>query len=337
MPILLSSPEPTRPVTPPGPPAPLPEITPWVRAEHFPGLDSIAWTGWDSSTWELLCRDRHDPTSGVVLGRGIRGLHYGETEAFASESPAVDGAAYLGYMAKPREVFLPVRVFQHASSQAWVDHDRAWWRSMLPASPGVRGPGRLTVTQPNGSTRWIDLHPEHKGDHSFDVDPSWRGWATYGQYLRAYRPFWTTTPVAARTFTAGSSTGFFGGAAGGKGAPYVIGEAGQLGRAVIDNPGDEPAWPVWRLHGPWTEAKIGVPGQLSTITMTVPAGEIITIDTDPLAQSIVDQTGAPRMPTGLAGAPFVAIPPGVNTPLVAEMVGAGRIDVTLQPLYHRAW
>ena len=271
------------------------------------------------------------------MGRRVRGLHYPETEAFTSESPATDGAAYLGHTVKPREVFLTLRVWQHTSSQAWVDHDRAFWRSMLPAQPGLRGPGRLTVTHPNGDRRWLELHPTHKGDHEFDVDPSRRGWAVYGQYLTAYRPFWTGQSVAARTFTQGTSTGFYGGAAGGRGPQFVIGDAGLVGRALIDNPGDEPAWPVWRLHGPFTQVKIGVPGSLSTLTMTVAAGETITIDTDPLAQSIVDQSGTTRMPTELAGVPFVPVPPGQAIPLVAEITGAGRIDASLQPLWHRGW
>ena len=337
MPVLLSSPEPTRPVPPPAPPTPLPEVTPYVRSDYFPGLDSVLWTGWNGATWELLCPSPHDPATGVALGRRVRGLHFGEVETFASESPAVDGAAPLGYVVKPREVFLALRVFQATSSQAWVEHDRAFWRSMLPAAPGVRGPGRLTITHPNGDRRWLELWPQHKGDHEYDVDPTRRGWAMYGQYLTAYRPYWTTDPVAARTFTAGGASGFFGGSAGGRGAPFVIGDAGLVGSAVIDNPGDEPAWPVWRLHGPFTQVKIGVPGALSTLSMTVGAGETITVDTDPLAQSITDQTGTPRMPGALAGAPFVAVPPGQNQALVAEMTGGGRIEATLQPLYHRAW
>lgn len=335
MPILISSPQPTIPVKPPEPPAPLPHKERWIYGDHFPGLASIMWTGWDGSTWQIGgCGDYE---TGVVLGRRVRGLHYGELETYASESPAVDGGAYLGYRAKPREVFFTLRVYRHVSSHAWVEHDSRFWRSMLPAYEGVRGPGRLTVTHPNGARRWLDLWPQHKGDHDFDVDPTRRGWAVYGQYLTAYRPFWTTDAVPSHRFTQGGSSGFFGGSASGRGTPFVIGSQSTFGAASISNPGDEPAWPTWVIHGPFTQAKIGVPGQLSTITTSVSAGDWLRIDTDPLAQTVTDSTGAARYPTGISGAPFAAIPPGDNRPLVTEMTGNGAIEVTLQPLYHRAW
>lgn len=337
MPVLVSSPQPTVPVRPPEPVEPLPPIERWNYDDHFPGLDSVTWMGWDGSTWELWCQNPHDLYSGVVLGRRVRGLHFGELEEWSSESPAVDGAAYLGYRAKSREVFLNIRVFKHTSSQEWIEHDRAFWRSMLPALPGVRGPGRLTVAQPNGARRWLDLWPTHKGDHEFEVDPSRRGWASYGQYLTAHQPFWLSDPVPARSFSQGGSSGFFGGQTGGRGPVFVIGSNATFGQAAIDNPGDEYAWPTWTIYGPWESARIGVPGQLSQITGPVAAGDWLRIDTDPLAQTVVDSRGVQRMPTQISGAPFAPIPPGQGVPLVAEMTGTGRIEVSLQPRWHRAW
>ena len=334
MPVLLASPQPTTPVVPP---EPLPEIPVYDHASHFPGLASVTWTGWDGSTWELLCRSPHVHGSGVALARRVRGLHFPQVEEFTSESPAVDGATPNGYRVAPREVFLAVRVWHDESSQAWIEHDRRFWRSMLPALPGVRGPGRLTVTTPNGDARWIDLWPQHSGDHEYDVDPSRKGWATYGCLFTAYRPFWTSAPLPAKTFQQGGSTGFYGGQVGGKGAPFVIGGSSALGGSTVDNIGDEPAWPVWRLTGPFTQVRIGVAGQVSTLVMDVPDGETIIVDTDPLAQAITDTTGAARYPTELSGEPFASIPPGRDVPLTAEVSGKGRIELSLQPLYHRPW
>lgn len=335
MPILLSSPQPTVPVKPPEPPAPLPPKERWIYGDHFPGIEAIEWTGWNGDTWQVGgCGDY---TTGVILGRRVRGLHYGDLEEWSSESPAVDGAQHLGYRARPREVFFTVRVYSHTMSQEWIEHDSRWWRSMLPASPGVRGPGRLTITQPNGAKRWLDLWPRHTGDHEFEVDPARRGWAVYGQYLTAYRPYWTSDRVSSHRFTQGGASGFFGGSVGGRGTPFVIGSQSVFGAATISNPGEEPAWPVWTVRGPFTSAKIGVPGQLSEIRASVASGDWLTIDTDPLAQSVTDSTGAARYPTQITGAPFAAIPPGQNRPLIAEMEGTGSIDVSLQPLYHRAW
>lgn len=300
MPVLLA----------PGVPAP--EIPRVDIMSRFPGLSGIRWTGWDGSDWELYGPGALN--SGVVLGRRLRGLHFAEMDEWSQESPAVDGASYLGYRIKPREVFLHLRVYRHTSSAEWIDYDRQFWRSMLPASPGVRGPGRLTVTAPDGQSRTLELYPSHRGDYEYDIDPSKRGWCGYGQYLTAYRPFWVGETVRGGVFTEGGSTGFFGGAVGSAGPPFVIGSSAVFGSAAIDNPGDEPAWPVWTLTGPFTAASIGVPGQLSELTMSLAAGETVIIDTDPLAQTVTDGAGAPRIPTQIGGAPFASIPPAGPSP-----------------------
>ena len=336
MSILLSTPEPTRPVTPPAPVV-WPEITPYDYSAHFPGLDSILWTGWNGDTWELWCRRPHVARTGIALGRGLRGLDFPDVETWSSDSPALDGSQYAGYRVASREVFLNLRVFAHTSSQDWIEWDRRFQRSFLPAQPGVRGPGRLTVVGPDGSSRFLECYPQHDGSHSFEVDPSVRGYAQYGRTLLAHRPFWTTGPQTTSSFTQGGATGFFGGQVGKAGAPFVIGGGATLGAAVINNPGDEPAWPVWKLIGPFTQVRIGTPERMTTLTVNVAAGEWLEVDTDPLAQSITDHTGQPRFPSAVTGAPFVPIPPGQNVPLVAELTGDGRIEVTLAPLYHRAW
>ena len=111
---------------------------------RFPGLSGIRWTGWDGSVWELYGPGALN--SGVVLGRRLRGLHFADMDEWSQESPAVDGASYLGYRVKPREVFLNLRVYRHTSSAEWVEYDRAFWRSMLPASPPFRGPGSISYS-----------------------------------------------------------------------------------------------------------------------------------------------------------------------------------------------
>ena len=336
MSFLLASPEPTAPVRPPAPVV-LPEITPYDHRAQFPGLDSILWTGWNGDTWELWCRRPHIDRTGIALGRGIRGLDFPDVETWDTTSPALDGAQYAGYRVASREVFLNLRVYSRASSQEWIEWDRRFQRSFLPAAPGVRGPGRLTVVAPDGAARHLECFPIHDGSHGFEVDPSVRGYAQYGRTLIAHRPFWTTGPLPTRKFEAGGQVGFFGGKVGQSGAPFVIGGGATLGAAVIDNPGDEPAWPVWRLNGPFTQVRIGTPQQMTEITVEVAAGEWLEVDTDPLAQTVTDHTGQPRFPQAVTGAPFTPVPPGKNVPLVAEMVGDGSIEVTIAPLYHRAW
>ena len=314
----------------------------WVRPPSpellFPGLAAISWRGWDGIEYNLA--GPGSQSSGVVLGNRVRGLHFGDLDVFTQESPAVDGASYQGYRALPREVFLTIRVYHYDGSQEWLDYDSAFWRSMLPAIPGVRSPGTLTVTQPSGRSRTIELYPTHRGDHEQSSDPSLYGWETYGQYLTAYRPFWRGQLINSAPFKDAGSSSFFGGVTNGKGPLFQIGPGAKFGSAAISNPGDEPAWPTWRLRGPFTVATIGTPAAQSVITATVGAGDWLDIDTDPLAQTVRNSSGAAVMPTGITGDPFAQVLPsaaGQATPLIMAMVGAGSIEVSLVPLYHKAW
>ena len=220
------------------------------RAQHFPGLTSIEWHGWDGSVWPLHDGGPDALHRGVIMGDRVRGLHYGDLEEHASESPAVDGGQHIDYRAKPREVFFTVEVYSHVGSADFIDLDRAWWRSMLPATPRARrGPGHLVITSPTGGRRWLELYPQHRGDYDMDIDPSLVGYYVAGQYLTAHRPFWVGEPAdsGAEFVKTPAQSGFFGATAGGKGTPFLIGRSHTLNSSRASNPGDEPIWLSWRL------------------------------------------------------------------------------------------
>ena len=314
------------------------------RGEHFPGLTSVEWHGWDGSVWPLHDGGPDAATRGVILGDRVRGLHYGDLETHASESPAVDGGQHIDYRAKPREVFFTVEVYSLIGSADFIDLDRAWWRSMLPATPSARrGPGHLVITSPTGGRRWLELYPQHRGDYDMDIDPSLVGHHVAGQYLTAYRPFWVGDAVGAGAefgSDGATQTGFFGAALGGRGPQFLIGRGSTLNSSRASNPGDEPVWLSWRLIGPGTRYTIGVDGSETVITTSLAAGEWIRVDTDPLARTVTREDGTQIWPT-IAGdgfAPLSPDPQGTAQPLTTRVEGDGSIALDpIQPLYHRAW
>lgn len=120
------------------------------------------------------------------------------------------------------------------------------------------------------------------------------------------------------------------------GPPYYIGSGQSIANATMSNPGDVAAWPVWTVNGPFTSAEVGVDGRKVVVPFAMLAGESLTIDTAPSAQTAIDHTGAERT-ASLGAADFAPIEPGESVALSLSLVGAGSISASLQPLHFRAW
>jgi hypothetical protein len=280
------------------------------------------WTGWDGSTWNLS-----DPTSGVMLLRGgTRGLTMPPVQRLTSDSPGVPGSRHRGYRVAEREVFWPLFVFKDSDSAGWVEHDRAFWRTMHPDRPGV-----WSVSHPDGGSRSLRCRFVDDGEHAFDLLPVRFGWAKYGVTLVAEQPFWQGQPII-RSWKAADPVDFFG-----SGAPdFHITPGSTLADAVMDNPGDEPAHVTWTVHGPTSSVEVGVGGRIIEVPFPLAEGESLTIDTAPTAQTAIDSDGVERT-AELGEVDFAPLPPGQSVSLSLNMVGSGMVSATITPLYHRAW
>lgn len=294
------------------PPAP---ASPWARGV-------MVWTGWDGSVWELS-----SPEAGVFLtGTGIEGLGMPTHQAWIGESPAVHGQYYRGHVVDSRPVFWPVYLYSDTGTEEWLELDRAFWRSLQPGKHGT-----WSVTTPSGGTRSLSCRFVDDGRHSFQRDPLFRGWATYGVSLIADNPFWTGEPVR-RTWAQSTTDDFYGG---GTAPVFNISSGSQLSTAKMTNEGDLEAWPVWTIKGPLTSVTVGVDGATIQWNVTLTTGDILVIDTDPTVQSawlngvdVTDQLGT---------ADFAPIPPGVELPLSLTMAGTGSVEATITPRHYRAW
>lgn len=277
---------------------------------------SMTWTGWDGSVWSLS-----DEQFGTVMMPGVRGLNMPAITHYTSASPNVPGARWRGHTAEAREVFWPIQIYSDIGSVDWLARDRAFWKTMRPEKTGT-----WTVIQPDGRSRSLRLRFQDDGTQTFDTDPAIVGWTNYGITLTAEEPYWAG-PSETRAWQAGGAAQFF--------PNLVISPGGALDTAQANNPGDVEVWPVWEIHGPVTNATIGVNGRNITIPFEIEAGEVLTIDTSPRVQTAM--LGAVDRTEDLGVVDFAPLPPDQITPLSLSMTGTGTITVTVTPLYLRAW
>lgn len=299
---------------------------PWI------GL-GMTWTGWDGSLWNLTV-----PAEGVVMLPGLRGHNMPPVVHYTTAYPTVAGARWRGHTVDQREVFWPIQIFCDTTSQAWIDRDRAFWKTMRPEKTGT-----WTVTQPSGQKRYLHCRFDNDGDQTFQHDPVLHGWSNYGITMKANAAYWQGDPLV-RQWADGSPVPFFPTA----GEGFRISPSTDFSTATMTNPGDVPAWPLWELTGFLSAASVGLDGKHITVPFTINTGQVLIINSDPTAQSatLYDYTGsgASRVLTNpvdktmaLGSIDFCAIPPQENLPLTLAVTGTGKITLKLTPLYHRAW
>lgn len=289
---------------------------------EFTGLQAMTWTSWDGQVFDLL-----EPAGGTVLAGAVRGLGMPPADRFASQASSVPGSRWDAHRVTERECFWPLFVYRDGGSVAWVEHDRALWRSLRYDRTGV-----WALTLPDGSVRSLTCRFTGDGDHSFPLDPSLTGWALYGVTLVAEWPYWQGEPVTA-SWAAEAPVDFYG--PGGFGPPFYLGSGHTLGNALVTNPGDVESWPTWTLTGPFNSASIGVGDLAVEVPFAVAAGVTLTIDTDPWGPVASLSTG--QDVTGdVSELGFAAIPPG-QVPLSLTLDGTGSVEVSFAPNWLRAW
>lgn len=279
-------------------------------------------TGWDGSVWDLS-----DPDGGVVLVTGgVGGLAMPTFDTFTSSSAAVPGSTWLGSRAQERAVEWPLLVYSDVGSEDWVERFRAFFRTMNPERPGV-----WSVTDPFGRTRSLSVRFKSDGDHTYDVDPAEAGWGLYQLQLVAVDPFWQG-PAVESTWGQEEAAVWFTGPADEAPPLYVMG-ASTLASAAVDNPGDEPSWPVWTVQGPTTSVDLVLDGETVGVPFAVLEGQTLVIATDPRGQVAlldgVDVTGE------LDPYDFAPVPTG-RSELAVTMAGSGRVSIRFTPNFHQA-
>jgi hypothetical protein len=275
----------------------------------------MTWTGPDGFTWAL------DGSQGVLLLQdGLVGLHLPGYDRYTSTAPATAGSRHRGSRAQERSVEWNLLVYADDSSEEWRALDRAFWSSFDVDDPGV-----WTVTDPAGRSLSLDCRLVPQND-PYDRDPSLFGWALYHVQLVANQPFWRGEQVS-QSWQNTTAVPFFG-----VDGQLHISNGSSATSAIMSNPGDVDAWPVWTITGPMTSLSITVNGGMITIP-TLTSTETLVVDTDPgVATAIkngVDVSGTvdPWDPR--------PIPRGDDGPLTINANGTGTIAVSITPRYRR--
>lgn len=275
---------------------------------------SLLWHGWDGSTWDL----GDDHLSGVHMQSGFRGLFYPEIDWYSDAFAGVDGISDRGFRSREREMFWPIRIYQGDKSQAWVDYNRAFLKTLRPGKYGV-----LEIVQPDGEARRIRLRLQSDGSPQINTDPALIGWQDYGLYLTAPQPLYEGDPITV-TFQAPSAESFFD-------VNRFIGSSFSYDSASISNPGEVAAWPVWEITGASTSVAVGVGSSLVTYPQPLSTTDSLVIDTNPTAQSA--RKNGVRVTSSLTTRDFRAVPEGAAVPLSVQMTGSGLVTATITPRY----
>jgi hypothetical protein len=146
--------------------------------------------------------------------------------------------------------------------------------------------------------------------------------------LRAHKPYWTSVADVELIFATGTGLPFF--------IPdpadepdFVIGNPMPaftlsvdtiVGSQAIIVPCDVKVWPVWTLTGPASDVILsnlttGLDIDLTGITLG--AGDVLTIDTNPSVKTITDQTGANRFGDLNPASTLFPLEPGTNNLLLS--------------------
>lgn len=297
-----------------------PPVSPPVPANQWAGV-TVIWYGADGSVWDL-----GTGAEGAVLeNEGTEGLHDPVITKFRSKSRVVPGDRPRGWRTEPREVFWPLFLYSHESSDEWKARYRAFFDSIHPENPGRWRIGH------GGSFRELSLTGVYRNGHSFRHDPLIFGWEKFGLELEAAQPYWSGAAVEYGPWSQPETGEFFGAS----GAPdFFISTSSEIGRAFVTNPGDVEAWMTWTLTGPLTDIQIGIGETVAAIPFDLASGEVLVIDTDPRHQSgLLDGVDVTR---DLGLLRYGAIPSGADVEIHVEAGGAGSISAALTPLYFRA-
>lgn len=293
----------------------------------------IRYTGTDGSVWDLRRGDVR------LTSAGIAGLGNPDVEWFTRESPMLDGQSLSGWKLKPRPVFLPMLLGADTwDEDDWLPLDRAWW-----AANALGEYGTLRVTAPDGTWRELLLRFADDGGQPFPADPSTEAFYVMGINYLADDPWWRGPSLAGSFAPAGTPTNFLGGVpvgSAGLAPPIVLGSAHTVESAVIANPGDVAAWPLYRIRGPVSSFRSTVDGGVVSTLQGVDSGATLTIDTDPRVQTAILRSAGGTLTNvtpGLVDVDFRPIPRGSSVPLDIRIVGSGSVEVVLAPRYRKAW
>lgn len=226
---------------------------------------------------------------------------------------------------QPAMVSLPLLV--QAETEADLDAAR---RALLNAMDPDRGLGTLRHTANDGAVRdlFCRVTAGLEGDESPDKrGPGW--WQPTLQFI-ANEPFWHDTNFTQDSFATGSPVGIFDQPF----LPIKLSSSGIASSFSVENTGNALAWPIWTLAGPGSAITLtnNTTGDVLSLSVTLTAGQSVTIDTSPLKKTVVREDGSKHFEYVSATSTLWPLVRGVN---LISLAVTGATSATLLTLQYK--
>lgn len=214
--------------------------------------------------------------------KGKRGALMPSFDFVEERVPGLPGSRFNEIRTNPRETVIPLGI-QANSEAATIEALRLLLQTLNP----LKGIGKLTSVDATGSSR--ELRCIYAGGLE-EEQSGWLYWKKGLLVVRAFDPYWydiidTINNFSTSVGTVATFFPFF---------PLKLTASEVFNQVSVNNLGDAPTWPVWRITGPGVNLRLInlTTGRSLTFNYTISAGEVVTIDTNPGAKSVVNNNGS---------------------------------------------
>lgn len=270
--------------------------------------------------WQFI-----DPDGGVFelndrqhtwVTRGVSGHIMTPGEINAYEVPFEFGEFVTSVSLKPRELVLPLLV-AYESRADYLEAIRALTYAFNP----TRGMGVIRNITSDGKVRDLNCRYKFGFGGNTDARGATPGSGLFNITFRASDPLWYDGDAFTDEFSIYENISpqpffpFF---------PLRLSGSGIFNEVIINNPGDFPAYPIWRVYGVGSTPTITQTdtGQLLKVTVSLADNtEYIEIDTRPFHKSIFRDDGTNEFAELTEESELFPLAIGDN-PLLIEMDGA---------------
>lgn len=165
---------------------------------------------------------------------------------------------------------------------------RTLLRDLMYRMDPTRGPGKIRVVSPVGDQREINCVYTAGLEVEEQEGPSGPTYQACPVAFTAHDPYWYDVSPTSKTFVLTSLPSFF------PIFPIQLTASQLVVDDTILNDGDVETWPVWTITGPGASITLrnSTTGKLLSIpSITLTAGQVLTIDTRPGAKSVLLDDG----------------------------------------------
>ncbi|AJC54003.1 phage tail domain-containing protein [Streptomyces sp. 769] len=284
----------------------------------------VTWTGSDGKTIPLT-GDIQCQSSPVGIGilRGPQALDMPTYDLKSDALPNLAGSLFKSVRATSRDITIPIRI-QALDRKSLIEMKQYLFHSLNP----YRGPGKITVTEGDGSPRHLECYYVDGAQGAEGEDQAGFVFIQYALVFRAMAPYWSSNRheqfdwhIASQHDKPFFSDQFL---------PLQVGSSGFTpGTPVtVTNDSSLECWPVWQVSGSITALSLTNETTHETTgetiresfafldDFTINKGQTATIDTSPSIKSVVLNDGGPEQnlwPKVKTASSMWSLKPGDNT------------------------